>query len=42
MYEVAKTKDPIDLKKTISNVGKWLKYFTNAFIKVNEKVLMTM
>jgi hypothetical protein len=40
IYEVAKTKEPSDLKKTTSKVGKWARYFTTAFIKVNEKVLI--
>ena len=37
---VPRTKDPKDLKKTISKVGKPDRYFTTEFIKVNEKVLI--
>ena len=40
MYDVPKIKEPMVLKNTISKVGKWLRYFTNEFIKLNENVLM--
>jgi len=39
---LAKNKEPIDLKNTISKVGNLDKYFTNAFIRVNENVLIIM
>lgn len=40
MYDVPKINDPIVLKNTISNVGKWFRYLTNEFIRLNENVLM--